>query len=73
MVKAIDFDKKLLLLATQLAHEADMKFLLLHVLEALLDAVRTKRLAEAQAESIVLVRCIIRVVLRLLKQPGVNQ
>lgn len=73
IVKAVDFDKKMLLLATQLAHEADLKTLLLHVLEALLDTVKMQRFAETYVECIILVRCIVRLLLRLLKQPGANQ
>ncbi len=71
MVHASDFNKKMLLLATRLANETGMKHLLLSVLEALLDGSIRGGL-EVEAEAITLVRCIIRLVLRIMSEPGAN-
>ena len=65
-VKAIvgspDFDRRMLLLATSMAHESDMKNLLLTVLEALLKTLKRESGLEADTEAITLVRCIVRLV-----------
>ncbi|KAI0719068.1 meiosis protein SPO22/ZIP4 like-domain-containing protein [Cerioporus squamosus] len=71
MVHASNFNKKMLLLATRLANESGMKHLLLSVLEALLDA-STRSKLEVEAEAITLVRCIIRLVLRMMSEPGAD-
>ncbi|KAI0358894.1 hypothetical protein OH77DRAFT_1493876 [Trametes cingulata] len=71
MVDASNFNKKMLLLATRLANETGMKNLLLSVLEALLEA-STQNGVEAEAEAITLVRCIIRLVLRMMSEPGAD-
>ncbi|KAI0762520.1 meiosis protein SPO22/ZIP4 like-domain-containing protein [Fomes fomentarius] len=71
MVHASDFNKKMLLLATRLANESGMKHLLLSVLEALLDGSIRGGL-EVEAEAITLVRCIIRLVLRIMSEPGAS-
>ncbi|TBU26328.1 meiosis protein SPO22/ZIP4 like-domain-containing protein [Dichomitus squalens] len=71
MVHASNFNKKMLLLATRLANETGMKHLLLSVLEALLDASLRDGL-ENQGEAVTLVRCIIRLVLRMMSEPGSN-
>ncbi|TBU48727.1 meiosis protein SPO22/ZIP4 like-domain-containing protein [Dichomitus squalens] len=71
MVHASNFNKKMLLLATRLANEAGMKHLLLSVLEALLDASLRDGLVN-QGEAVTLVRCIIRLVLRMMSEPGSN-
>ncbi|KAI0735751.1 meiosis protein SPO22/ZIP4 like-domain-containing protein [Earliella scabrosa] len=71
MVHASNFNKKMLLLATRLANESGMKHLLLSVLEALLDA-STRSGLEVEAEAVTLVRCIIRLVLRMMSEPGAN-
>ncbi|KAL1952366.1 hypothetical protein VTO73DRAFT_1515 [Trametes versicolor] len=71
MVHASNFNKKMLLLATRLANESGMKTLLLSVLEALLDA-SVREGVEAEAEAITLVRCIIRLVLRMMSEPGAD-
>ena len=69
MTKCPDFDRKMLLLATQIAHEGNMKTLLLSVLEALL-AEAQKHMSDAVTESLVLIRCIVRLILNLLKEPS---
>ncbi|KAI0757464.1 meiosis protein SPO22/ZIP4 like-domain-containing protein [Daedaleopsis nitida] len=71
MVHASNFNKKMLLLATRLANESGMKQLLLSVLEALLDA-STRSGVQVEAEAITLVRCIIRLVLRMMSEPGAD-
>ena len=69
-VKAIvgspDFDRRMLLLATSMAHESDMKNLLLIVLEALLKTLKHESGLGADVEVITLVRCIVRLVHSLL-------
>lgn len=41
MVRAPDFDRKMLFVATQLAHEHQMKFLLLDILQAMAASLNT--------------------------------
>ncbi|PCH37227.1 hypothetical protein WOLCODRAFT_167392 [Wolfiporia cocos MD-104 SS10] len=73
-VNAADFNKKMLMLATRLANEADMKNLLLSVLEALLRTMKTRGDgSELNREAITLIRCIIRLVLQLMAEPGSNR
>ncbi|KAH8101409.1 hypothetical protein BXZ70DRAFT_1007244 [Cristinia sonorae] len=73
MVKASDFDRKMLLLATQLANESDMKSLLLSVLEELLRTLSTHDRPELEEETLTLFRCIIRLVMKLLDEPAANR
>jgi hypothetical protein len=70
MVKATDFDKKMLLMSTRLAHEADLKMLLLSVLEELLNCVQFDDGVQTEIESVTLIRCTIRLVVRLMADPG---
>jgi len=76
-VKAIvgspDFDRRMLLLATSMAHESDMKNLLLTVLEALLKSLKREGGLEADVEAITLVRCIVRLVHSLLDNEPHNR
>ncbi|KIJ45216.1 hypothetical protein M422DRAFT_67355 [Sphaerobolus stellatus SS14] len=69
MVQAKDFDRKMLLLATQLAHDANLKSLLLTVLESLLTFLRSQDGFDNDVEALTMIRCIIRLVIELLKQP----
>jgi hypothetical protein len=73
MVNAPDFDRSMLLLATQLSHESEMKALLLVVLEALLHTLKTRDSSDMITEGITLTRCIIRLVSRLLAEPAANK
>lgn len=73
MVKAPDFDRKMLLLATQLANDTEMKRLLLSVLEALLETVGSGDNSDSHTEAITLIRCIIRLVLKLMDEPDANR
>ncbi|KAJ7691328.1 meiosis protein SPO22/ZIP4 like-domain-containing protein [Mycena rosella] len=57
MVKAADFDRKMLLLATQISHESEMK----------------TQWRETVVEAMALIRCIIRLVLKLLVEPAANK
>ena len=66
MVKAPDFDRKMLYLATQLSHECDMKTLLLTVLEALLKTMAIGDRGDTLVDGMTLIRCIIRLILKLL-------
>ena len=68
MIKASDFDRKMLLLATQLSHDADLKAVLLASLEALLKTLQSHGPVDLEVEGICLARCIIRLVIRLMKE-----
>ena len=72
MARAPDFDRKMLLLATQMAHKADMKGLLLSVLDALLQTLNIRE-GDTVAEAMVLIRCAIRLIHKLLEEPAANQ
>jgi hypothetical protein len=69
MVKAADYDRKMLLMATKLAHEADLKALLLSVLEELLRSVQCNDDLHSEKDAATLVRCTIRLVIRLMADP----
>jgi len=73
MVNAPDFDRKMLQLATQLSHENDMKTLLLTVLKALLETLTIGDKGVTLADGMTLIRCIIRLILRLLVEPGADK
>jgi hypothetical protein len=73
MVEAPDFDRKMLLLATQLANESDMKSLLLVVLEALLNSIQSKDEQKLRLETLTLIRCIIRLTVKLIAEPGAKR
>ena len=73
MVKAPDFDRKMLLLATQLANAIQMKRLLLSVLEALLETVETQDGGQIHPEAITLIRCIVRLLVSLMDEPSANR
>ncbi|KZS90228.1 SPO22-domain-containing protein [Sistotremastrum niveocremeum HHB9708] len=72
MVKCPDFNRDMLLLATQLAHESNMKSLLLAILQALLKTLQAKNGLADEVEAVTLIRCIIRLVLELLKEPAAS-
>ncbi|KAH9982110.1 hypothetical protein BGW80DRAFT_1247083 [Lactifluus volemus] len=56
MVHGSCFDQRMLLMATRLAHESDLKNVLLSVLQELLDLVRARKTTEMTVEPITLVR-----------------
>ena len=72
MVKAPDFDRKMLLLATQISHQSEMKGVLLAVLESLLKTLKIGSNAEV-AEAMTLIRCILKLILGLLVEPAANR
>ncbi|KAF8446396.1 hypothetical protein L210DRAFT_982867 [Boletus edulis BED1] len=72
MVEAPDFDRRMLLLACRLSHDSDMKGLLLSVLIHLLDTLNFRKNEDSVTESMTLIRCIIRLTLKLLGEPGAN-
>jgi len=72
MARAPDFDRKMLILATQLAHESDMKGLLLSILDALLQTLNIPE-GDMVIEAMVLIRCAIRLILKLMTEPAANQ
>ncbi|KAH9075682.1 hypothetical protein EDB83DRAFT_2218480 [Lactarius deliciosus] len=69
MVHGTCFDQRMLLMATRLAHESDMKNVLLSVLQELIDFVGARKTTEMNIEPVTLVRCMIRLVLRLIADP----
>lgn len=73
MVKAPDFDRNMLLLATQISHQSEMKGVLLSVLEALLKTLKLDSSGETAVEAMTLIRCIIRLALGLLVDPTANK
>lgn len=72
MRQAANFDRNMLLLATQLAHESSMKALLLSVLDSLLQTVDVRE-SDTITEAMVLIRCSIRLILKLLVEPAANE
>ncbi|KAI0697156.1 hypothetical protein BC835DRAFT_1413864 [Cytidiella melzeri] len=72
MASAPDFDRKMLLLATQLANDSDMKALLLSVLETLLRTIQKQPGRVFHIEGLSLIRCIIRLVVKLMGEPAAN-
>lgn len=73
MQKTSDFDRKMLLLATQLSHKLAMKPVLLSALEALLITLKTRANNDAVVEAMTLVRCIIKIAMKLLTEPLANR
>ena len=69
MVHGTCFDERMLLMATRLAHESDLKNVLLSVLQELIDFVGARNTTEMNVEPVTLVRCMIRLVLRLIADP----
>lgn len=73
MTNASDFDRKMLLLATQLAHESDLKNVLLIALEALLKTLQGHGPMSSDVEAVLLIRCIIRLSIRLMKEAPTDE
>jgi len=73
IVSSPDFDRRMLLLATSMAHESNMRDLLLTVLEALLTTLKRGNGLEADVEAVTLVRCIVRLVHSLLDNEPRNR
>jgi hypothetical protein len=72
MVRAVGFDRRMILLACRLAHDLDMKDLLLNVLKALLETLNTREKVENITEAMTLIRCIIRLIIKLLAEPAAD-
>jgi len=72
MVHAVDFDRRMILLACRLAHDLDMKNLLLNVLKALLETLDIREKVESISEAMTLIRCIIRLIIKLLAEPAAD-
>ncbi|PPQ65610.1 hypothetical protein CVT24_011819, partial [Panaeolus cyanescens] len=73
MLRAPDFDRKMLLLATQISHKSEMKTLLLTVLQSLLKTLRTGSEGEDIVQAMTLIRCIVKLVLNILAEPAANK
>ncbi|KDR70078.1 hypothetical protein GALMADRAFT_76693 [Galerina marginata CBS 339.88] len=73
MLKAPDLDRKMLLLATQISHQSEMKGLLLAVLESLLRTLKIGSNGEVVVEAMTLMRCIVKLILSLLVEPAANK
>jgi len=71
MTNGSGFDQKMLLMAARLAHEADLKSVLLSVLQELLCYMRAGESTEMNVEPVSLICCIIRVVLHLIADPAI--
>jgi hypothetical protein len=72
MQAAPDFDRNMLLLATQICHRSEQKRILLSVLEALLKTLKLGSSGEIVVEAMALLRCIIKLILGLLVDPLAN-
>ena len=73
MQAAPDFDRNMLLLATQICHRSEQKRILLSVLVALLDTLKLGSSREIVVEAVALLRCIIKLILGLLVDPLSNR
>ena len=73
MLKAPDFDRQMLLLATQISHRSEMKGVLLAVLESLLKTLKISSDGEIIVEAMKLIRCIVKLVLNLIVEPTANK
>ncbi|KAG8806313.1 hypothetical protein FRC17_005082 [Serendipita sp. 399] len=72
MARAPDFDRKMLLLATSLARDAQDRTLLHAVLVALLDTLKSDGQEDGNQERITLIRCMIRLVLQMMEDPDAD-
>ncbi|PVG03379.1 hypothetical protein CPB86DRAFT_810987 [Serendipita vermifera] len=73
MVKALDFDQKMLLLATNLAREVQNRQLLHTILETLLTNTYHDGVKESASQGMTIVRCLVRLVLQMIEEPTANQ
>ncbi|KAF9029885.1 SPO22-domain-containing protein [Hymenopellis radicata] len=75
MVKCPDFDRRMLLLATQLSHQSENRLILLAALKALLNTLKVPSTSggETLVEAMTLIRCILKLVLRLLTETSPNK
>ncbi|KAF8919136.1 hypothetical protein CPB85DRAFT_1429768 [Mucidula mucida] len=73
MVKCPDFDRRMLLLATQLSHQSENRLVLLAALKALLNTLKVPSGGETLVEAMTLIRYILKLVLRLLTKTAPNK
>ncbi|KAH6905889.1 meiosis protein SPO22/ZIP4 like-domain-containing protein [Coprinopsis sp. MPI-PUGE-AT-0042] len=73
MQAAPDFDRNMLLLATQICHRSEQKRVLLSVLEALLKTLKLGSSEGMVVEAMALLRCIIKLILGRLVDPLANR
>ncbi|KAF9527894.1 meiosis protein SPO22/ZIP4 like-domain-containing protein [Crepidotus variabilis] len=73
MLNASDFDRRMLLLATQISYQSEMKPVLLAVLESLLKTLKAESNGDCISEAMTLVRCIVKLILGLLVQPAAHR
>jgi len=73
MANSPDFDRKLLLLVTQVSHKSEMRTVLLTALECLLKALRIGSNGDDAVEAMALIRCIIKLALNLLTESSSNR
>lgn len=73
VVNAPDFDRRMLILATQISHKSDKRHVLLVVLECLLRSLKVGSGSEAVPETMTLIRCIIKLILGVLVQPATKR
>jgi hypothetical protein len=73
MQKAPGFDRKMLLLATQIAHRSEMRLVLLSVLNNFLKTLKFGSSGEIVVEAMALLRCMIKLILGLLVDPTANR
>ena len=69
MVQAPRFRREMLLMATRLAHESDLKGLLLMVLQQLSQSVQGREGREGDVDGIAVLRCLIRLTADLIADP----
>lgn len=69
MVQAPRFRREMLLMATRLAHESDLKGLLLTVLQQLSQSVQGREGREGDVDGIAVLRCLIRLTADLIAGP----
>ncbi|EDR10150.1 uncharacterized protein LACBIDRAFT_318204 [Laccaria bicolor S238N-H82] len=64
MQKAPDFDCKMLMLATHISHQSEMRTVLLSVLEGLLKTLKMGSSGDVVVQAMTLIRCIVKLILQ---------
>ncbi|KIM34318.1 hypothetical protein M408DRAFT_19240 [Serendipita vermifera MAFF 305830] len=72
MMKANDFDRRMLLMATNFARETQNHPLLQPVLAGLLDTLKEDKEVDIHAQGLLVIRCLARLVLQMTEEPGAN-
>ncbi|KAF8913470.1 hypothetical protein CPB85DRAFT_1375650 [Mucidula mucida] len=73
MVKCPDFDRRMLLLATQVSHQSENRLILLTALKALLNTLKVPSGGETLVEAMTLIQHILKLVLWLLTETAPNK